>query len=181
MKTSLKLAILAGGALACSGALVPLTSYAADNPSTIELSAKVLPTITLDSASGFTVQGDAGAVMIGTVSTTVTSNTRYTIGFKVADSSTTTDMTSASTSDVIPAGTNVVENNSAWGIKTKTGAGDDQNAANYTAVTKTSQTFYTSSSTANAATVNFKVGISTKKSQTAGSYSVDLTVTASSI
>lgn len=183
MKTKVKAMALLGGTLAGLASMLPLTSYAIANPSDVTITATVNPAISLDAASGFSVTGDAGEVMNGIISATVKANTQHTISFKVADSRTSTAMTDPNvTGDSIPASANVVANNNAWGIKAKTGAADSANADVYTEITKNNQVLYTSTGNSDGSTpIKFAVGISTSQSISAGSYSIDLTVTAAAL
>ncbi len=177
MKNKIKLAMLSGGVLAAIASFVPLTSYAED----VSISAVVNTSITIDAnaTSGVSVSGNAGDTMEnGVITTKVTSNTKYTISLKTK--TTQTAMVGANTGAEIPAGTNIAANNSAWGVKKKTGAADANNESTYTALTSTNQTFFTSvSKSADAGdTIKFPVGISTSANQTADTYSVDITITA---
>ena len=176
MKTKTKIAALSGGLLIGLATLVPLTSYATD----VNITATVNAAITLDTASGFTVSGNAGAVMdTGRITAIVKANTKYNIGLKTATAE--TAMKATGINDSIPAGTNVTANTSAWGIKAKTGPGDNDNATTYTKITASNQNLFTSTgkSADTGDTIKFAVGISTSPNITAGDYSISLTVTAS--
>lgn len=180
MKHKVRLAMVTGGALAALASLVPLTSYAED----INISATVKSSITIDAnaTSGLNVSGNAGEAMeSGMITTKVTSNAKYVINLKTK--TTQTAMVGANSNDTIPAGTNVTVNNSAWGVKKKTGTADSANESGYTALESTDKTFFTSTSKSadNGDTIKFPVGISTRANQTADTYSVDITITAATV
>lgn len=180
MKKTQKFLILAGSVLVGAMSLVPLASYAeepTEKNGTVTVSVK--PTLKLDVASRFaTVSGNAGNVLNTKIEATVSSNRAYSVGFMVANEEA-TNLRSPDTSivDVIPASSDVRNNNSAWGIKKKNADGTDE--AGYTAVTTTNVPFFSSTTGADARKLEFTVGISTKPGIASGSYSTDVTVTAS--
>ena len=158
--------------------IFPLTAYAATSTSSVSISATVNPSISIDAASGLSLTGEAGAIMDGVISATITANTKYTIGLKVKDGSPSTAMVSEA-GDTIPASSAIIANTNAWGVKKKTGPGDSDNADAYSEVTMTNANFFTSEGKSDGRTpVKFQVGISTAPSISAGSYSVNLTITA---
>lgn len=178
MKNQVKVALLAGGILVSLASLVPLTTYAADPVEAtddVTITAIVNPSISIDTAEGFTVKGDSGKVLSGNILATVKSNTKYTITIKPATSQ--TAMVATESSDTIPASADVRENNRAWAIKSKSSNGID---GNYVAIDTTAgQTLFTSAGTNDGTTpLQFAVGISTDQSITSGTYSIDLTVVA---
>lgn len=174
MKNQVKVALLAGGVLVSLASFIPLTTYAVDNPADVTITAVVNPAITLDAAEGFSVKGDSGEILTGKVKATVRSNTKYTVSFKTATSE--TSMIAEDSPEVIPASADVRKNNDAWAIRSKLADGTD---SDYVAIDSVGKTLFTSNGTNDGtAPLQFEVGISTHQSITAGSYSVDLTVTA---
>ena len=173
-----KAVLVAGGVLAGLASLVPMTTYAIDNPATATVTAKINPYITIDAASGGSTQGDAGKILTTSISATVTTNSKYTIAVKTATSE--TAMKAEGVTEGIPASANVAENVSAWAIKAKNADGTEDDV--YTAMKATDTTLYTSNAGAvSAAKTDFTVGISTAPSITAGSYSVNLIITAANV
>lgn len=169
--------MLAAGVLAGLASLAPMTTYAVTNPATATVTAVINPHITIDAANGGSTQGDAGNVLTTSISATITSNAKYTIAVKTATSE--TAMKAEGVTEGIPASANVAKNTSAWAIKAKN---DDGTDGAYTAMKATDTTLYTSNAGAvSGAKTDFTVGISTAPSITAGSYSVNLVITAANV
>lgn len=178
MKQRAKFAVRASLAMATLASIFPLTAYAATKNTNLTLTATVNPSISIDAASGFSITGEAGSVMNGVISASVTANTKYTLGLKVKDGSASTAMVSE-VGESIPASSSVIANTSAWGVKKKTGPGDLDNATDYSEVTMLNTNFFTSTGNSDGRTpIKFQVGISTAPNIAAGSYSVNLTLTA---
>lgn len=182
MKTKFKTkaVLVAGGVLASLASLIPMTTYAADNPSNVTVTAIINPHISIDAASGNGddgVKGDAGNILTTAISATITSNAQYTIAVRTASDE--TSMRAPGVTEGIPASTNVAKNTSAWAIKAKNSDGTD---GAYQAMKSTNTTLYTSpTGTASGVGTQFTVGISTAPSITAGKYSVDLVITAANV
>lgn len=179
MKTNIKAMALATGLIASVGVLLPLSAHAAigDTQKTASVSVTVTPTITLDiSNNANNITADSSDVAKGNIVATVTSNAHYQIALHATSH---TDLTSATTSDNIPTiangGTSALPaGTSAWGIKKPGDA-----TGTYTGLTTSAVPFFTSNVNGTATPTTFEVGIRVAPSLSAGTYSTEVTVTAS--
>lgn len=177
MKTNIKAAVLATGLIASAGALLPLSVQAiGETTETASISVNVKPTITLDISSNTadSIVAETNTVSKGIITAKVTSNAHYEISLSAANP----DLTSASTTDKIEAipngGTSTLPTGtSAWGIKKPT------DTDLYTGLTASNVPFFTSNVNGNATPTEFEVGIMVAPSLSAGTYSTEVTVTAS--
>lgn len=133
--------------------------------------------LTLKNVSGgSTINASPSAVVeTGSISATVTSNSKYTLSLSASKPQLTLSNADATADDTkqIPAGVPAAGKN-AWGVK-KSGA------STYTALTSTQQTFFTSAASAPTeagTTTTFGIGVSVAPSLPAGEYSTIVTVTA---
>lgn len=175
-----KLLVVSGVIASAAVALVPMTSYAsykeltATPPSTAgstKVSVNINDYISLDAASaGDTILVSSNEVGTGKISASVSSTRDYTISLKAKTnpSLVNTDQTYS-----ISAGSNVQAGRTAWGIK-------KQNASTYSALSTTSQIFYTGTGTGedNSIQTDFEVGVSVDENVPSGDYSTEIEVLA---
>lgn len=131
--------------------------------------------LTLSNVSGTgTINADITQVATGQISSTVTSNAKYTISLKATEPNLVKD---GDTTNKIPATNSVVKGTNGWGIKKKAANGTNEGA--YTGLTTADQVFFTSTASApNGTPTVFEVGVSVSPALPTGTYATTVTVTA---
>lgn len=124
--------------------------------------------ISIDAASGVTINMTPHVLGTGNISATVTSTHPYTISL----SSSSPNLTNTANGALnIPAKSTFTKDDNGWGVKK---VGEDS----YTAMTGIPTVYYTSNEPATSAITNFEVGVAVNESTTPGVYQTDVTVTA---
>lgn len=181
MKTNTKAAVLAAGLIAGVSAALPLSAYAVSATPQPTVSVTVNPTISIDAATGGSVTAD-NSIKPGNINVTITANKAYKIQLS-ATTAADVNLHVDGITENIPATNNVVAGTSGWGIKKKPTTGSDTNASTYSAITTSPVDFYTSSAgTGNGSvTSTFEFGVAVSPSLPAGTYTSNITVTASTL
>lgn len=177
MKTKTMAMVLATGLVAGIGALLPFSTYAVgETTKTAGIAVTVTPTISIDAANGGSVTADNG-IQEGTIDVTIKSNSAYKIQLSAAKP----ELTAEGVTETIPSTDNVTAGVSGWGIKKKSPLNSATDANTYTAITTTPTDFYTATNgTGNGTTMStFKFGVAVSPSLPSGTYTTDITITAS--
>ena len=138
----------------------------------------VPPVISIDATSGMKEEVDPNKVTTGTISATVSANTAYSVQLSASKTSLTNSAlgvdTEITSSNSIPASTNVQAKTNAWGIL-------NSDNSTYSAIT-TNPTKYYSTEDFNEETQStkhtFTLGVSVSPTLPAGEYSTTVTITA---
>ncbi len=144
----------------------------------------ITPTLSLDVAATTEIPYTAGGISTGNLSAIVKSNQQHAIQLSAAEPNLVNE---ADSNKTIPADAGVSAGTSAWGIKKKKSAtgtplGSTTDVSDYTALTSTPDIFYRSAAgSEGTASIDFTVGISTDSSVASGTYSTNVTVTATTI
>lgn len=182
MNKKFKSVMIASSTLAVLASLIPMASYAVTD--TANVSVKVSPYITIDATAPANIGSDTEGVTPntlakGTFSATVTANKGYTLSLHATQP----NLTSAASDAILaiaaggtsslPAGT------TAWGVQKQADA--TANNGVYTGLTTSPVEFFRSATAADKILTSFNVGIMVTPSIPSGTYSTDVTITASTI
>ena len=139
---------------------------------------RVAPVISIDATSGMKEEVDPNKITTGTISATVSANTTYTVQLSANKTSLTNSAlgvdTEITSSNSIPASTNVQAKTNAWGIL-------NQDNSTYSAITTNPTTYYNTeeyNEETQATKHTFGIGISISPTLPAGEYSTTVTITA---
>ena len=139
---------------------------------------RVSPVISIDATSGMKEEVDPNKVTTGTISATVSANTAYSVQLSASKTSLTNSVlgvdTEITSSNSIPASTNVQAKTNAWGIL-------NQDNSTYSAITSNPTTYYNTeeyNDTEQSTKHTFNIGVSISPTLPAGEYSTTVTITA---
>ena len=139
---------------------------------------RVAPVISIDTTSGMKEEVDPNKITTGTISATVSANTTYTVQLSANKTSLTNSAlgvdTEITSSNSIPASTNVQAKTNAWGIL-------NQDNSTYSAITTNPTTYYNTeeyNDTEQSTKHTFGIGVSISPTLPAGEYSTTVTITA---
>ena len=137
---------------------------------------RVSPVISIDATSGMKEEVDPNKITTGTISATVSANTTYAVQLSANKTSLTNPNnsdTEITSSNSIPASTNVQAKTNAWGIL-------NSDNTTYSAITTNPTTYYNTESTNedSSKTHTFTLGVSVSPTLPAGEYSTTVTITA---
>ena len=142
------------------------------------IAVRVAPVISIDATSGMKEEVDPNKITTGTISATVSANTTYTVQLSANKTSLTNSAlgvdTEITSSNSIPASTNVQAKTNAWGIL-------NQDNSTYSAITTIPTNYYNTEeyNEAEQSTKHtFGIGVSISPTLPAGEYSTTVTITA---
>ncbi len=137
----------------------------------------VPPVISIDATSGMKEEVDPNKITTGTISATVSANATYAVQLSANKTSLTNSAlvvdTEITSSNSIPASTNVQAKTNAWGIL-------NQDNSTYSAITSTPTTYHNTENTNedSSKTHAFTLGVSVSPTLPAGEYSTTVAITA---
>ncbi len=136
----------------------------------------VPPVISIDATSGMNKEVDPNLVTKGEISATISANTTYVVQLSTERTSLTNPSNSEeiTSTNSIPASTNVIPKTNAWGIL-------NSDNATYSAITSTPTTYYNTAEyndESQSTKHTFGIGVSISPTLPAGEYSTTVTITA---
>ena len=142
------------------------------------IAVRVAPVISIDATSGMKEETDPNKITTGNISATISANTTYAVQLSANKTSLTNSAlgvdTEITSSNSIPASTNVQAKTNAWGIL-------NQDNSTYSAITTNPTTYYNTeeyNEESQSTKHTFGIGVSISPTLPAGEYSTTVTITA---